>query len=114
MAVGDGSVVIFLPVLEENDSFEEEMAGGHQEINIVKISATAEAVREIMFWMDARLHFAAMRAEKSETPRSVEFRAGRFAPHFTQDEVHRQVVAKRTQQAGIDQDAHLRHAIATR
>jgi|GEM_PF-6260510 hypothetical protein len=54
--------VLFEPVFQETDGSQEVMALQHHQVDVVRVLAVAEAVCQVVFWIDRRLQSEALRS----------------------------------------------------
>jgi len=103
IAAGDGRGTVFRfgtsglvsiePLLEEFDGGGEVVAEFDEQIDVVEVSATAEAVGEVVTRIDGGAQFAAARAEEAEVAFEV-FGRGRGVAEVSDGDVHGEMVAE--------------------
>lgn len=103
LAAGDGRGTVFRfgtsglvsiePLLEEFDGGGEVVAEFDEQIDVVEVSATAEAVGEVVTRIDGGAQFAAARAEEAEVAFEV-FGRGRGVAEVSDGDVHGEMVAE--------------------
>lgn len=57
----EAMAVLFEPVFQETDGSQEVMALQHHQVDVVRVPAAAEAVCQVVFWIDRRLQSEALR-----------------------------------------------------
>src|SRR5271165_4995465 len=91
------SLVLMEPAFEEDDSVAEVVVEGAEQVDVVEVFLTAEAMGEIVAWVDGSAHLAAARADEAEVA-FADLGRGAFAAESGDGDGHGQVVANATQQ----------------
>lgn len=70
---GESGLMALQPGFEDGDGSAEVVAEGDEQIDVVEVLQTREAVGEVVAWVDGGLHFVAVRAEEESSVADMEF-----------------------------------------
>ena len=99
--VGLLGLVLVEPAFQEGDGGAEVVVEGDEQVDVVEVFLAAEAVGEVVAWVDGGAHFAAVRAEEAEVA-FAHFAGRPLAAEGGDGDGHGQVVAKAAEQVGGD------------
>ena len=88
-------LVVLEPALQESDGGAEVIVQRQEQVDVVEVLLAAEAVGQVVAWVDGGPHFAAARAEEAEVAFADLGRRSR-TPESGNGDRHRQVVAQAT------------------
>ena len=94
-------LVFVEPAFEEGDGGGKVVVEGEQQVDVVEVFLAAEAVGQVVAWVDRGTHFAAARTEEAEVA-FAHFGRRSLAAQAGDGHGHGQVVAQATEQIGRD------------
>jgi hypothetical protein len=99
--LGLASLVLVEHALQDGDGVAEAVVEGDQQVDVVEVLLTSEAVGEVVAWVDGGAHLAATRADEAVVA-FADFSGRAFAAERGDGDGHRQVIANAAQEFGVD------------